>query len=867
MMDAPLDVGRDILLVGHIARTRILECGPETAVAEAVVMMRDAGCGSILVVDAGQPVGIWTGNDVVRLDFTDPHVLETPVAAVMSRPVKSIRKDALMRDAALRFRQEGIRHLLVVDARDSRVGIISQTDVINNQGIEFFVHLRDVRSAMRDNPLVVLAEQPATEVVARLRQSGHDAAVVMDGDKLGLFTGTDLLAMIAAGDFLGPIGPRARFPLHCVAPSSSLFEARAIFMDRRIRHLGVREGRDLVGLLTYADILECVEQVYLRELQQTLADQSNRLRLSQHSLQLAKAVAEASLQGIVITDADGIVESVNPAFTAITGYGADEVLGRNLRLLKSERHDRAFFERMFTCLLERGTWSGEVWNRHKDGSLFLEMLTITLVRGMDGAVANYVGVFTDITRQREEQQRLLHTTQQLEVQENVYRAILDTLPVSVVVKDEAQRYVMVNDCAATLLGVPKEQVRGRTDHELFSPETAARLQDADAPLLAGLLQVVDEQTISRQGGDLYLLSHKRAVELGGRRLLIGAGIDISSRRLAERRLAHERAVLEMIAGNAEPDAVLETICRQTEEYLHGGLTAVLLLDGSGSHLRHGVAPSLPAGYADLVDGMEIGPTAGSSGTAAFLGEAVIVDDVRKDSRWARFLDQVLGHGLCACWSYPILSAKRKVLGTFSQYFRSPRRPTLLESELVQQGARLAAIAIERAQASAQLHRMATVDILTGLANRQHFFSLAQRELARCQRSGRPLAAFMIDVDHFKRINDDYGHAAGDAALRALSDRFVEEVRSMDVCGRLGGEEFAVLLPDTDERRARQVAERLRQVVAGKPFDLGDGLLLAVTVSIGVALYQERDGLDQLLARTDRALYQAKHGGRNQVRLA
>jgi diguanylate cyclase (GGDEF)-like protein/PAS domain S-box-containing protein len=864
MTKAALDLAREIVLVGHIARAHVLECAPGTTVAEAVSRMREARCGSIVVVDGGQAVGIWTGNDVVRLDFLDPAVLETPVSAVMSAPVKSIRQDALLREAALRFRQEGFRHLLVVDASGNRVGVISQTDVINNQGIEFFVHLRDVRSAMRAGPLVVAVDRPVIEVIGLMRDSAQDAVVVADGSHLGVFTSTDLLAMIADRDFQGTIGRRAHFPLHCVTPSASLFEARAIFVERRIRHLGVLEADRLVGLLTYADILECVEQVYLRELQQTLAEQSGRLLVSQHSLQLARAVAEASHQGIVITTADGIVESVNPAFTAITGYAADEVVGRNLRLLRSDRHDREFFQRMFGCLLERGTWSGEIWNRHKDGTLFLEMMTITLVRGIDGAVANYVGVFTDITRQREEQLRLLHTTRQLEVQENFYRAILDTLPVNVFVKDERQRYLLVNDHAAALLGMPKEQVCGRTDFELFPPDTAARLQEADAPVIDELRYVVDENTVSRPGGDLTLLAHKRGLELGGRRLLIGASVDISSRRLAERRLADERAILELIAGNAGATEILEAICRQVEQYLHGGLAAILVCDEAREQLRHGASPSMPESFASLVDGLAIGPAVGSSGTAAHLGEPVIVEDITTDSRWLPFRKAAAEHGLRSSWSFPILSARRQVLGTFSQYFRSPRRPNGLETELVQQGARLAAIAIERAQASAQLHRMATVDTLTGLANRQHFFSLARRELARTQRSGRPLAAFMIDVDHFKRINDSHGHAAGDVALRTLAGRFAEEIRSMDICGRLGGEEFAMLLPDTDETTALQVAERLRGLVADEPFPLDQDLAVPVTVSIGVGLYRDRDDLDRLLARTDNALYRAKHEGRNRV---
>jgi diguanylate cyclase (GGDEF)-like protein/PAS domain S-box-containing protein len=854
----------DPILVGHIAQAPILECVPETTVADAVARMRAARCGSILVVNDGQAVGIWTGADVIRLDFEAPGVLETPMAAVMTAPVKTIRNDASIREAAFLFREEGFRHLLVVDGGGRRVGIVSQTDVINNQGVEFFVHLRDVRSAMHTGPIIVAAETPAAEVIRMLRQFQQDAVVVDNNGSYGLFTATDVLGTVFERAFHLPIGGLASYPLHAVSPDASLYQARSLFIERQIRHLVVMDGEELVGLLTYADILECVEQVYLRELHQTLLEQSDRLLLSQHALTLAKAVAESSQQGIVITDAAGVVESVNPAFTAITGYRQDEVLGKNLRILRSERHDKDFFRQIFETLAERGSWSGEIWNRRKDGELIAELMTMTLVRGADGAVGNYVAVFSDITRQKRDQEALARTMQQLEEQENLYRIILDTLPVNVFVKDEAQRYLMVNDSAAALLGLPKDQVRGRTDFDLFAAETADRLRAADGEVIAGLKHVIDENVVSLRGTDLYMLAHKRGVELGGRRMLIGASMDISSRRLIEQRLADENEVLELIAGNAGQAEILETICRRLEQHLHGGIAAIQVLDDTGRFLRHGAAPHLPPAYMNAIDGLEIGPGVGSCGAAAYLGGPVIVEDIATDSRWKAFRELAEQHGLRACWSIPILSAKRKVLGTFAIYYRSSRYPVALELELVQQGTRLAAIAIERAQASAQLHRMATIDALTGLANRQHFFGLAQRELARTQRGAHPLAAFMIDVDHFKPINDTHGHAVGDIVLRTLAARFGEGTRGTDICGRLGGEEFAVILPDTDRETALHVAERLRAAVARTPFAVGDALTLSVTVSIGVAMLSPGDDLDKLLARTDEALYAAKNGGRNVV---
>jgi diguanylate cyclase (GGDEF)-like protein/PAS domain S-box-containing protein len=490
---------------------------------------------------------------------------------------------------------------------------------------------------------------------------------------------------------------------------------------------------------------------------------------------------------------------------------------------------------------------------------------MTAVRGIDGAVTNYVGAFSDTTDERRQQEARLRASFEPGEQEKLYGLILDTLPISVFVKDETQHYLMVNDYAAAFIGVPKEQVRGRTDYDLFPAQTSERLRDADQSVIDGLTHVIDENVVTLRGAEFFLLAHKRGVELGGRRLLIGASIDISSRRLAEQRLADEREILELIAANAGQPLILDTICQRIERFLHGGFASILVLDDEGRHLRHGAAPNLPAAYVAAVDGLEIGPDVGSCGSAAYLAEPVLVEDIAADPHWLKYRELAEQHSLRACWSTPVFSADHRVLGTFAIYFRSPRRPTELDLDLIAQGTRLAAIAIERARASATLHRMATVDTLTGLPNRQHFFSLAQRELSLVARNHQPLAVFMIDIDHFKRINDSHGHAAGDRVLRGVAGTINDSIRGTDVSGRLGGEEFVVLLPDTDQVTAVLVAERLRKRVGSLRFDIDRGGSCGATISIGIAAFREGDDFDRLLSRADEALYLAKNGGRDQVR--
>ena len=160
-----------------------------------------------------------------------------------------------------------------------------------------------------------------------------------------------------------------------------------------------------------------------------------------------------------------------------------------------------------------------------------------------------------------------------------------------------------------------------------------------------------------------------------------------------------------------------------------------------------------------------------------------------------------------------------------------------------------------------------MDALTGLNNRRHFFYLAEQEVKRARRYDRKLAAMMLDIDHFKQVNDTYGHASGDKVLQAIAELSKRTLRKQDTIGRYGGEEFAVILPETDISRAMEVAERLRVAIASCPIDISQGTV-DLTVSIGVAAL-DTDGnmaVESLLDRADKALYAAKREGRDCVKV-
>lgn len=161
--------------------------------------------------------------------------------------------------------------------------------------------------------------------------------------------------------------------------------------------------------------------------------------------------------------------------------------------------------------------------------------------------------------------------------------------------------------------------------------------------------------------------------------------------------------------------------------------------------------------------------------------------------------------------------------------------------------------------------MAVTDALTGLYNRRYLEGHLRTLVSEAVQRGKNVSALVVDIDYFKSVNDTYGHDVGDDALREVAHRIRQSVRGIDMPCRLGGEEFVVIMPDTDLTKAYYVAERIRKGIAEQPFEIGDGLKLNITASVGVAVLEKgTDSPEALLKRADQALYCAKRDGRNRV---
>lgn len=213
-----------------------------------------------------------------------------------------------------------------------------------------------------------------------------------------------------------------------------------------------------------------------------------------------------------------------------------------------------------------------------------------------------------------------------------------------------------------------------------------------------------------------------------------------------------------------------------------------------------------------------------------------------------------------------LQRDNRALGAIAVEGHEAAQLTAVEASLLVLVASVSAAALRSVREFEAVREQSKRDGLTGLANRRVFDDRLQQHLAECDRYGQVLSLIVADVDHFKLVNDEHGHAAGDAVLVAVARALEHAVRNIDLCARYGGEELAILLPQTPLAAAREVAERLRRTVHGLEIASSGGARISVTMSFGVACYPVSTGTgENLFATADRALYAAKHDGRNCVR--
>ncbi len=537
-------MGGQPLPISRIMHTGVLlQCELDTTIADAAARMSETSVSSILITDGGTVVGIWTEHDALAIDFTDPETFRQPVSTVMSSPVLSLPETLDAGEAAVRLRDTGKRHFLVTNSSGKPVGILSQTDLALNQGLEPYLRLREVRAAVPRPPLVVRGgDQSLAEVASYMHRHHADAVVVDCGEEGlgGILTERDMVRFIARHTSNTLVNELATRPLLTVNEEDPLIHARDLLIDHRIRHLAVvNQLGEVTGLIGYHDMLTGgAEQMYLDDLREALEQRDQALAKSRRTLQLAERVIESSFEGIMVTDKDVCIEFVNPAFTQLTGYTAEEVIGRSPDLLSSGRHDSEFYRRMWNSLETHGYWRGEIWNRRKTGELYLELLTITAITDDDGNTTHYAGLFTDITQNRRNEEQ---------IRQLAYYDALTGVPNRRLLEDRLEHAIRHAHRKEMLLAVMFMDL----DRFKEVNDTLGHAVGGDDLLLQFTTRVKDclreDDTLARLGGDEFIVllpemerlsdvfavadrlieANKRPYQINGNQINVGSSIGIS----------------------------------------------------------------------------------------------------------------------------------------------------------------------------------------------------------------------------------------------------------------------------------------------------------------------------------------------------
>jgi PAS domain S-box-containing protein len=475
---------------------------------------------------------------------------------------------------------------------------------------------------------------------------------------------------------------------------------------------------------------------------------------------------------------------------------------------------------------------------------------------------------------------------QVEYQSDVIAAAMD----AIVVIDEAQNIIQFNTAAEQVFGYQAVEVIGKPLHVLL-PEHSRYSHHQHVQHFS------ESGVTSRSAHSMGTLSGLRAngeifpVELsisqarmGDRKVYFGILRDLSERLKLEELLVNHadslntlhRITLDLL-NQRDVREMLQFIVAQAAKLLDTPYCEILLPDWNELVAKASTLTDL------FTPGTRIQRGDGRLSWKVFdAGTPAVLENY---SKWAERHTIYEQQNFQAVMVIPILVGKKCIgvlgFGRIKAGFPFKQEDILSATHF----ADIAALALENSRLYQEVRALATTDELTGLQNRRSLMELGEREVKRSVRYARPLSAFMLDIDHFKRINDTYGHATGDKVLRAVAQHCVEQLRSTDalgrfvemdadggnIIGRYGGEEFAILLPETDLDQAFFVAERIRASVERMLFKVPnangqpDAGLLQVTVSIGVsALKPGVDAMLDLLNQADKALYAAKDTGRNRV---
>lgn len=437
-------------------------------------------------------------------------------------------------------------------------------------------------------------------------------------------------------------------------------------------------------------------------------------------------------------------------------------------------------------------------------------------------------------------------------------SILDASPVAIVTLDRAANVTHWNRAAERLFGLTEEEVRGRTPPPVSAADLPRYREMVDHVLKGRHFWDVpiDHLMVGGRSRSLSITAgpvHKHGGEIVGATCIIRDTTDVRRHADIDRR---RYEILELAANGAPLETVLGHLIACLEFGLEGSMGSVFLLEGT--HLRAAlVSDRLDPFVRGMTERIPVGPNQGSCGTAAYERRPVFVGDVYTDARWEHYRELAPAGGFSACWSVPIPSVEKGILGTVAAYLSDVGEPTDEQKRFMAETAHLAAVALESDRARRQLEDAALRDPLTDLPNRTAFDERLRVALDHSRRGGGKVALGVFDLDGFKAVNDRYGHAVGDLLLREVAHRLQSAARAGDTVARVGGDEFVLCLGGIDDRASLEQATA-RFSAALEPHFTPGGRDVSITASLGVAIYpDDATEASQLHRLADGAMYAAK----------
>lgn len=559
---------------------------------------------------------------------------------------------------------------------------------------------------------------------------------------------------------------------------------------------------------------------------------------------------EQAVDSVVAIDRLNRVVLFNRSAENLWGLPRDQVIGNNVSLLVPAdiraMHD-GFIEANRRTGINKIVGSSRTLHIERaDGSRRWASMSISKIEA-DGEVL-YTAFIKDVTEQHLQNEKL-----------RLLSLVVDRTDNAILIIDAAWHTLYSNDGFTRLFGYSRQQLAENSPVDLLTPYLPRqRIASFHAQLAAGQAYSGEQLIYCANGQRIWCHMAINPI-LDDRGALSNAVMVLTDITQSKMHEVLQHRILESMAREEPLETLMDKACREVER-IAPEITASILRVSADGKLSSLAGPKLPDSYCAALEGVAIGPCVGSCGTAAYLGEPVLVEDIASDPLWIDFKDLALGIGLRSCWSTPIKDNQNRVLGTFAFYYREPRGPSLFHRRLLDVLVNLCSLALQREENRTQIRQLAFYDSLTELPNRSLLHAKADQALADASRNRTPLSVLFIDLDRFKQVNDSLGHPAGDELLRLIAQRLNENRRSSDIVGRLSGDEFVLVLPQCGEQQVTEVVEQLRQTL-GQPCRIA-GTTLCPSASIGISLYPA-DGhdMDTLVHRADMAMYQAKSSGR------